>query len=40
MTVTHALHATMRHLLDQKYFHAGNLILQMAKFVRLNVITN
>jgi len=38
-TVTHPLHAAPWHLLEQKYFHADNLISQMAKFARLSVVT-
>jgi len=39
MTVAHALHAAIQHLLELKYFHAGNLTSQMAKFARLSVVT-
>jgi len=36
----HVLHAAPQDLLlEQKYFHAGNLILRMAKFARLSVVT-
>jgi len=38
-TVTRALHAAPWDLLEQKYFHVGNLISQMGKFARLSVVT-